>query len=192
MQYGTAVLALSLVTFVAIEILPAYADDTKAAATRNPSTTAPRTPFRQPRIPTHEFDTRRISDSPGIPGLPPYPGVSKLIGGFSQSRAPGGASYVAQFCTKDSKDVVLNWYGDAFRNNGWTLDRSMKTDNCVAATDKNGASCQILVNDKANQDLITPRSSNSGTAGNTVAGKDPRSTKPSKSIMVWIQYKARS
>ena len=179
-------IASSLLALALMPPVPLYAadDGSQSKSFRTPPGGKPS--FRNLRPKTEEFKSRQLTSTPDIPGLPPYPSVAKMVSGFSQPQAPGGPGFVAQFCTRDSKDVVLNWYADAFRSNGWTLDKSMRSDRCVAALDKNGAMCQILVNELANQDMITPHKAGAATTDGA------KSTKPAKCVMVWIQYKAKS
>jgi hypothetical protein len=191
MRFAGEFLALNMLLSLVVAIPSALCIDgatppAKGAAAPQPKNQAPP---RKPRLRTHEFDTKRLGEVPVIPGLEPYPGKAKLISGFYQPGAPGGTAFVAQFCTKDSKDTVLNWYRDEFKTKGWSVDASMRSDRCVAALDKSGASCQVMVNELANQDMIDPKPATSGDTSKN-SGSPP--AKPAKCVMVWIQYKSRS
>jgi len=129
-------LLFSLVA-LAISISPAWAQlqfGSQKKDTKPSLWGAPKTPA---------MSSARMSKPVELPDIPEFSGKHQFLGGdFSVMKT--GNSYNMSFSANETKQQILQWYGDALRNNKW--QNIFQSDHNVGGK-KNGNSCNIMVSD---------------------------------------------
>jgi hypothetical protein len=77
----------------------------------------------------------RLSRQPDFPGIPPYTGsqVKYLDGLYHPSMNNGRKCVQGRYLAKEDVTTVINWYRDALRISGWTLEQGQTSTDAVAA-----------------------------------------------------------
>lgn len=92
----------------------------------------------------NEADFTCLKSPVDLPNFPAYTGQASFVYGAVMQHAKGGTVYTLSYNVREDQPTVLDWYRAALKINKWSIDESMKSNNCVGAIDPHGNRCQIF------------------------------------------------
>ncbi|MBX9687764.1 MAG: hypothetical protein K2X27_13745 [Candidatus Obscuribacterales bacterium] len=86
----------------------------------------------------------KMKYTPSLAYVPTYTGRGFISTEALHSNGlPTGESYNLKYLMRESADIVHNWYQEALRQNGWTIDENVSNTGSISANRGNGLNCYI-------------------------------------------------
>lgn len=102
-----------------------------------------------------EYQCKILSQTPSIPGLPEYAGLSpKVLHGIEMPNDKAGSVHDYRFCAHERPEQVARWYKDALTRSGWCVNELGASAMQVYAT-KGADTCCLAISPSFQQGFAT-------------------------------------